>query len=143
MEIVHRVDVVSSPADVWEVLRDPSLMPEWFEKLENFQALEGTGTERGDRYSVDYARDSGPLQLDVEVLRVDAPHGHVHRFEGFQVPFTINSTIEQDDESSIWVAAIEVRLSLVQRALGPVIKNYLDGLAHEMGSGFKSYVENS
>lgn len=141
MEINHTVEVASDPAAVWEVLRDPSLMPDWFEKLQNFNAVKGDGMSRGDLYTVEYARDSGPLELSVEVLKVDPPHGHVHRFEGFQVPFTITSTVAPDDDGSIWNAGIEVKLSLVQRALGPVIKNYLDGLAREMGDGFKSYVE--
>lgn len=141
MEIVHEVPVDSEPDAVWEVLKDPSLMPEWFEKLENFKAIKGDGSKKGDRYSVEYARDSGPLVLTVEVQKVDAPNGHVHRFEGFQVPFTISSRIEEVDGGSLWHAAIEVKLSLVQRALGPVIKNYLDGLAREMGEGFKDYVE--
>lgn len=142
MEIVHEVPVDSDPAAVWKVLQDPSLMPEWFEKLENFTAIKGDGTKKGDRYSVEYARDSGPLVLTVEVLKVDAPHGHVHRFEGFQVPFTIGSEISEDGDTSVWTATIEVKLSLMQKALGPVIKNYLDGLAHDMGDGFKQYVES-
>lgn len=142
MEIVHEVPVDSDPAAVWDVLKDPSLMPEWFEKLENFKAIKGDGTKKGDRYSVEYTRDSGPLELTVEVQNVDAPHGHVHRFEGFQVPFTISSDITEDGETSIWTATIEVKLSLMQKALGPVIKNYLDGLAREMGDGFKQYVES-
>lgn len=141
MEINHEVEVKSDPASVWDVLRDPSLMPDWFEKLQNFDAVKGDGTKKGDRYTVEYARDSGPLELSVEVLEVDAPHGHVHRFEGFQVPFTIKSSIDEDGDGSIWTASIEVKLSLMQKALGPVIKNYLDGLAREMGDGFKSYVE--
>jgi len=144
MEVGHRVDVAADPAAVWDVLGDPSLMPEWFRKLQNFDALKGDGTKKGDRYSVEYARDNdGPLLLTVDVVKVDAPHGHLHRFEGFQVPFTINSAIEEDGDGSIWDATIEVKLSLVQRALGPVIKNYLDGLAREMGEGFKEYVENN
>lgn len=142
MEIVHEVPIDSEPAAVWEVLKDPSLMPEWFGKLENFKAIKGDGTKKGDRYSVEYARDSGPLELTVEVIKVDAPHGHVHHFEGFQVPFTITSSIDEDGDASIWTAAIEVKLSLMQKALGPVIKNYLGGLAHDMGDGFKQYVES-
>lgn len=142
MQIDHKVPVDADPDAVWEVLSDPSLMPDWFEKLENFQAIKGDGTKKGDRYSVDYARDSGPLELRVEVMKVDAPHGHVHRFEGFQVPFTITSSIEEDGDGTTWHASIDVKLSLMQKALGPVIKNYLDGLAHDMGDGFKQYVES-
>ncbi len=142
MQVDHRVDVAADPAAVWDVLGDPSLMPEWFTKLENFEALKGDGTKKGDRYQLEYPRNDGPLVLSVEVLSVDAPHGHVHRFEGFQVPFTITSTIETDGNGSVWDASIEVKLSLVQRALGPVIKNYLDGFAREMGDDFRTYVES-
>lgn len=142
MQIDHMVPVDADPAAVWDVLRDPSLMPDWFEKLENFKAVKGDGTSKGDRYSVEYARDSGPLELRAEVVQVNAPTSHVHRFEGFQVPFTITSSIEDDGDGSIWHASIEVKLSLMQKALGPVIKNYLDGLARDMGDGFKQYVES-
>lgn len=141
MEISHVVEVAAAPESVWEVLREPSLMPDWFEKLQNFNAVKGDGSKKGDLYTVEYARDSGPLELSVEVVKVDAPHGHTHRFEGFQVPFTIKSSIDEDNNGSIWTASIEVKLSLMQKALGPVIKNYLDGLAREMGDGFKTYVE--
>ena len=39
------------------------------------------------------------------------------------------------------MATIEVKLSLIQRTLGPVIKGYLDDLAGDMAEGFKTYVE--
>ena len=142
MEISREVEVGREPEVVWEVLRDPSLMPEWFEKLDNYVAVVGDGMSAGDRYTVDYLRDSGPIELSVEVLAVDAPDSHVHRFEGLPVAFTITSDLEESEDGTRWTATIEVKLSLVQRALGPVIKGYLDDLAGHMAEGFKSYVES-
>lgn len=142
MKIERSVDVARGADDVWAVLRDPALMPDWFEKLDNFVALAGDGMNPGDRYSIEYVRDSGPVGLEVEVIEVEEPDGHVHRFEGLPVAFTIASElIEIDDGSTTWTATIEVKLSLIQRALGPVIKGYLDDLAGDMAEGFKSYVE--
>lgn len=142
MEVSRRVEVDRDQAAVWEVLCDPSLMPEWFGKLDNFKAVAGDGTSAGDRYTVDYVRDSGPIELRAEVLEVDAPDSHSHRFEGLPVAFTIVSELSQRGDATRWTATIEVKLSLVQRALGPVIKGYLDDLAGDMADGFKSYVES-
>lgn len=141
MEVSRTVDIDRGQAAVWEVLRDPALMPEWFEKLHNFTAVSGDGTRPGDRYSIEYKRDEGEVELSVEVLEVDAPSGHTHRFEGLPVAFTIRSELDERGESTTWNATIEVKLSLIQRALGPVIKGYLDDLAGDMADGFKSYVE--
>ncbi len=142
MRIERSVDIARGADDVWAVLRDPALMPHWFEKLDNFVAVAGDGTSAGDRYTIDYVRESGPVGLEVEVLSVDSPDGHVHRFEGLPVAFTIASDlVSVDADATTWTATIEVKLSLVQRALGPVIKGYLDDLAGDMASGFKSYVE--
>ena len=142
MEIDRSVGIYRDQAAVWEVLCDPALMPEWFGKLDNFEAVSGDGTSAGDQYTVDYVRDSGPVELRAEVLSVDAPNGHVHRFEGLPVAFTITSSLDGDDDSTTWTATIEVKLSMLQRALGPVIKGTLDSMAGDMAKGFKAYVES-
>jgi carbon monoxide dehydrogenase subunit G len=141
VKIERSVDVTREQGDVWAVLRDPALMPVWFSSLENFSAVEGDGTRAGDRYTIDYVRESGTKHLAVEVLEVDEPNGHIHLFEGLPVAFSISSRLTGDGSATIWAATIEVRLSLVQRALGPVIKVMLDGLADDMSNSFKQYVE--
>lgn len=141
MQIDRSVEVAKGQDAVWTVLRDPALMPDWFAKLDNFVAVSGDGTNAGDRYTIEYVRDSGPVELSVEVLEVDAPNGHVHRFEGLPVAFTIASDLDDQGHATIWAATIEVKLSFVQKALAPVIKGTLDGLADDMAEGFKSYVE--
>lgn len=142
MELEQSVSIGREQGDVWEVLRAPALMPEWFDKLGNFAAVEGDGTGQGDRYTIDYLRDSGPVGLSVDVLEVDEQVGHVHRFSGLPVAFTIASRLSSaGDRATLWTATIEVRLSLVQRALTPVIKGYLDDLSGHMAEGFKTYVE--
>ena len=119
----------------------PALMPEWFAKLGNFVAVSGDGTGAGDEYTIDYLRDGDDKELRVQVLSVDVGIGHVHRFEGLPVAFTITSELTQEGDGTTWVATIEVKLSLIQRTLGPVIKGYLDDLAGDMAEGFKTYVE--
>jgi uncharacterized protein YndB with AHSA1/START domain len=141
MRIDRSVEIARDPAAVWAVLRDPSLMPEWFARLGNFARREGDGTREGDIYAIDYLRDSGAIELTVTVLEVDAPSGHVHRFEGLPVAFTITSRLDGDEGSTTWVATIEVRLSFVQRALTPVIKGYLDDLSGDLAEGFRNYME--
>ncbi|MFT4050402.1 MAG: SRPBCC family protein [Solirubrobacterales bacterium] len=141
MEVTRSVEVARQQSAVWDVLRDPALMPEWLPELENFTAVSGDGTSAGDRYTIEYKRDSGNVELAVEVLEVDAPDGHSHRFEGLPVAFTIISRLEGDGDDTTWHATISVKLSFVQKALGPVIKGTLDSLADHMADGFKNYVE--
>jgi uncharacterized protein YndB with AHSA1/START domain len=142
LKIDRSVVIGRAQDEVWDVLRDPSLMPQWFAKLGNFVALEGDGTAAGDRYTIDYLREDDDKELRVEVLSVDEGDGHIHRFEGLPVAFTIASVLDaQERELTTWTATIEVRLSLVQRALGPVIRGYLDDLAGDMADGFKNYLE--
>ncbi len=141
MKIERSVDVARERDEVWSVLRDPALMPEWFSKLDNFAATDGDGTNAGDTYSIDYVRDAGPISLAASVLEVDAPVGHVHLFKGLPVAFSISSQLSQSDAGTLWTATLEVRLSLVQKALAPVIKGSLDDLAGDMAEGFKTYVE--
>lgn len=141
MRTERSVEVARELAAVWEVLRDPALMPEWFDRIQNFVATAGDGTDAGDTYTIEYVRDSGPVGLSAEVLAVDAPHGHTHRFEGLAVPFTIISELDDQSGSTIWTATLEVKLSLIQRTLSPVIRGYLDDLADDMAAGFKDYME--
>lgn len=141
MKIERSVDVARERDEVWAVLRDPALMPQWFTKLDNFEATAGDGTNAGDSYTIDYLRDSGPTELQASVLEVDAPDGHVHLFKGLPVAFSISSQLRESDAGTVWMATLEVRLSLVQKALAPVIKGSLDDLAGDMAEGFKNYVE--
>lgn len=142
MRVERSVVIERNQADVWAVLSDPALMPEWFSSLDNFVAVEGDGQSAGDVYEIEYLRDSGNKQLTATVLEVDAPDGHVHRFEGLPVAFEITSRLGSDGDATEWNATIEVKLSLVQRALGPMIKGILDDMAADMANGFKSYLED-
>lgn len=141
MRIDRSVEIARERDAVWAVLRDPALMPDWFEKLGNFVAISGDGTDAGDQYTIDYLREGGNKELSVSVLSVDEGSGHVHRFEGLPVAFTITSELSEVGDGTSWNATIEVKLSLIQRTLGPVIKGYLDDLAGDMADGFKTYVE--
>lgn len=141
MKLERSIEIARERDAVWAVLGDPSLMPEWFPKLANFASTDGDGSAAGDSYTIDYVRESGPIELSVTVLEVDPPNGHVHRFEGLPVAFTISSALSGGDGQTTWTGTVEVKLSLVQRALGPVIKGYLDDLVGDLAGGFKSYVE--
>jgi carbon monoxide dehydrogenase subunit G len=141
VKIERSVEVARPHDEVWAVLREPALMPAWFNSLENFATVLGDGTQAGDKYTIDYMRESGSTRLSVEVLEVDEPDGHVHLFKGLPVAFSITSRLSGDGSTTVWSATIEVKLSLVQRALGPVIKGTLDGLADDMSESFKQYVE--
>jgi hypothetical protein len=59
-----------------------------------------------------------------------------------QLPFILSSKFSPlDEDTTEWSAEIEVKLNLVQKALGPVLKGAMSGIAKDMGGDFKKYVE--
>ncbi|MBI2690323.1 MAG: SRPBCC family protein [Solirubrobacterales bacterium] len=141
--IVHHSIVIDKPFDeVWAVFDDPSLQPKWLGMMKSFKQVKGMGNEKGALQKVVFTRDSGDTELTVTILDQD-PSGHVvARYEGMQLPFVLTSNfVVLDDDSTEWAAEIEVKLSLLQKALTPVLKGAMGDLAKQMGSDFKKYVE--
>lgn len=141
--VVNESIVIDRPFDeVWAVFDDPALQPEWLEMMSSFEQVSGKGNAKGAVQRVVFERSSGETELTVTVL--DHSEGRVKaRYEGMQLPFELTSTfVEIDDDSTEWECEIDVKLSLLTKALGPVIKGSLSDLAAQMGSDFKSYVES-
>lgn len=141
--VVTESIVIERPFDeVWAVFDDPSLQPEWLGMMTSFEQVSGEGNSRGAVQSVVFERSSGETELTVTVL--DYAEGRVKaRYEGMQLPFELTSQfVAIDDDSTEWECEIDVKLSLLTKALGPVIKGSLSDLAAQMGSDFKSYCES-
>lgn len=141
--IVDHSIIIDKPFDaVWAVFDDPSLQPKWLGMMKSFKQVKGTGNEKGAVQKVVFTRDSGDTELTVTILDQDPSGRVVARYEGMQLPFVLTSNfVDLDDDSTEWAAEIEVRLSLLQKALTPVLKGAMGDLAKQMGSDFKKYVE--
>lgn len=141
--VVTESIVIDRPfGEVWAVFDNPSLQPEWLEMMSSFEQVSGDGNSRGAVQRVIFQRSSGETELTVTVL--ESSEGRVKaRYEGMQLPFELTSTFhELEDDTTEWECEIDVKLSLLTKALGPVIKGSLSDLAEQMGSDFKTYVES-
>ena len=81
--------------------------------------------------------------LTATVLERKAPTKLVSKYEGMQLPFYLTSSFRAvDDGSTEWAAEIEVKLNLMQKALGPLLKGTMSDMARNMGDDFKAYCES-
>jgi hypothetical protein len=144
MVVEHSI-IIEQPFDtVWAVFEEPSLQPEWLGMMKSFKQVKGKGNAKGAVQAVVFARDSGDTELTVTILDHDASGKVVARYEGMQLPFVLTSTFSEESSGSTrWSAEIEVKLSLIQKALGPILKGSMSDLAAEMGNDFKAYVEEA
>jgi uncharacterized membrane protein len=142
MVVEHSIDIDKPFDEVWAVFDDPSLQPKWLGMMTSFKQAKGNGNEKGAVQKVTFKRDSGETELTVTILKHDPSGEVVARYEGMQLPFVLTSRFNPvDEDSTEWAAEIEVKLNLIQKPLGPVLKGAMGNLAAEMGSDFKTYVE--
>ncbi|MGH2957980.1 MAG: SRPBCC family protein [Solirubrobacterales bacterium] len=143
MKVEHSIEINKPFDEVWGTFDDPSLQPEWLDIMKSFEQVKGKGNAKGAVQNVVFSRDSGDTELTVTVLDYDPDGVVVARYEGMQLPFILTSTFSAvDDDTTEWAAEIEVKLSLIQKPLGPVLKGAMSDLAEKMGSDFKKYVES-
>lgn len=141
MVVEYSIEIEKPFDEVWAVFDDPSLQPEWLEMMKSFEQVKGDGNAKGAVQKVVFVRDSGDTSLTVTIL--DYAEGLVKaRYEGMQLPFELTSRFDAvDDDTTRWTAHIDVKLSLLTKALGPVLKGPLGDLAEQMGNDFKNYME--
>ena len=143
MVVDHSITIDKPFDEVWSVFNDPELQPEWLDIMTSFEQVKGKGNAKGAVQKVVFARDSGDTELTVTILDHDASGQVVARYDGMQLPFILSSKFSPiDEDTTEWSAEIEVKLSLIQKALGPVLKGAMGGIASDMGSDFKKYVES-
>jgi uncharacterized membrane protein len=142
MKVDHSIEINKPFDEVWGVFDDPSHQPKWLDMMKSFKQVKGKGNEKGAVQSVVFARDSGETELTVTILDYKKTGTVVAKYEGMQLPFILTSNFHAiDDDTTEWAAEIEVKLSLIQKALGPVLKGSMNDLAAQMGDDFKKYVE--
>lgn len=143
MKANRTVEIGRGRKPVWDVLRDPSLLPIWFEGIEDFRAIEGDGSAVGDVYRINYTRFRKPVGLKVAVIETVERELLVQRFSGLPASFTIACALNGSARRTTLDALVEVKLSLVQRALTPIVSGYVDQLAVGLADGFKTYLEDA
>lgn len=127
---------------VWEIMNDPSRLPDWFEDVADFKALEGDGRSVGDKYRLKYTKYHKPLGLQIKVLEVEPQTLFVQRFTGLLAPFTLACSLSGSGRKSTIDAVVDVKLSLLQKPLMPVVHHYVDQLTGNLTESFKAYVES-
>lgn len=142
MEVEH-VTVIEKPIEaVWEAFDDPDLLVEWQTRLIDYEQIEGAADEIGSVSKQTIKRSSGDIELTVTLLDRRDGEFSQSRYEGMQLPFTISNTFTAvDDDTTEWHVVVDVRLNLMQKALGPVLKGPLTDLAEKNGEDFKKFVE--
>jgi uncharacterized membrane protein len=132
----HRV-VIDRPIEtVWAVFDDPEAMVEWQGNLLSHEKF-------SDSISRQKVRNAGITQeLTVTLLESEPPVMTKSLYEGAQVPFEVTSTFTPVGEGSTeWHALMDLKLSLLTKALGPVLKPVMLELIKRNGRDFKAYVE--
>lgn len=130
--------VIDRPLDeVWAVFDDAEAMVEWQGNLVSFEEVSET-------VSLQTVRNAGINQeLTVTLLEHEAPKFAKSRYEGAQVPFEVTNTFTAvDDGSTEWCAVMDLKLNLLTKALGPVLKPVMQELIKRNGRDFKTYVES-
>jgi uncharacterized membrane protein len=132
----HRVVIDRPLEEVWAVFDDPDAMVEWQGNLVSYE-------EVSDGVSLQTVRNAGMNQeLTVTLLEHEPPMLAKSRYEGAQVPFEVTNTFTAvDDDSTEWVAVMDLKLNLLTKALGPVLKPVMTELIKRNGRDFKQYAE--
>lgn len=115
---------------------DPDAMVEWQSNLISHERF----SESISRQKV---RNAGITQeLTVTLLEEEPPTMTKSRYEGAQVPLEVTNTFTAvSDDSTEWLAVMDLKLSLLTKALGPVLKPVMLELIKRNGRDFKEYVE--
>lgn len=143
MEVEH-VTVIEKPIDeVWAAFDDPGQLVKWQDRLLSYEPVEGAPDEIGSVSRQTIRRSGDEVELTVTLLDRRDGEFSQSRYEGMQLPFTISNTFTAvDDDTTEWHVVVEVRLNLMQKALGPVLKGPLTELADQNGEDFKKYAES-
>lgn len=141
---VEHVEVIDRSVDVvWAAFEDTDAMVEWQGNLLKYEQVEGS-PDRPGAVSHQTVKNAGVKSvLTVTLLERNPPKMSRSRYEGAQAPFEVTNTFTaQKDGSTGWLAVMDVKLNLLTKALGPVLKPIAQELVKRNGRDFKRYVED-
>ena len=143
MKLEHR-EVIDAPVGaVWKAFEDPEVIAQWQSNLLEFEQLEGSFTKVGGVARMKAKQVGMTNEMTVTVLERDARKRMVkYHYDGAQAPFEIRNTFKAlGDGSTEWTAALDVKLSLLTKALGPVLKPLANEFIKGNGKSFRAWCE--
>lgn len=142
--VVEASVVIDRPLDdVWAVFDDPDQQVSWNSDLLEYEPVSGKPGSTGSVSRLTFKRGDGETVLTETIQERKAPQKVVAVYEGMQLPFYLTSNFRAvDDNTTEWSASIEVKLNLMQKALGPLLKGTMTDMAQKMGDDFKAYCES-
>lgn len=141
MKVSHVEVIERGVTEVWKAFEDPEAILEWQTNVESFEQLEGSFNKVGGVAQM-RIRQTG-LTSDVTVTVLKRKRFHVtYGYEGAQAPFEIaNSFKSLGRGRTEWTAVLELKLNILTRALGPVLKPVAGELVKNNGRNFREYME--
>lgn len=143
MKVSHTEFIERPINEVWAEFENTATLIEWQDNLLEFKQVSGKYTAVGGVAHVKVRQVGMTNDLVLTVLSRDArKHRVAYRYEGAQAPFEITNSFRSVDGGTEWTAEMDVKLNLLTRALGPVLKPIADGLVKGNGKNFKAHMES-
>lgn len=143
MRVAHTEFIERPIAEVWAEFENTSTFADWQDNLLEFEQVSGKYTAVGGVSHVKVRQVGMTNDLVLTVLSRDArKHRVSYRYEGAQAPFEIANSFRSVDGGTEWTAEMDVKLNLLTKALGPVLKPIANELVKGNGRNFKAHCES-
>lgn len=143
MKVSH-VEVIDRPVDeVFAAFEDPDAILEWQDNVLEFEQLKSAFNRKGGVARMLVKQTGMTNDVTVTVLERDAKKHRVkYGYEGAQAPFEIENTFKAlGPDATEWTAVMDVKLNILTKALGPVLKPLAAQTVKSNGTNFKAYME--
>lgn len=143
MKVSHTEFIDRPIAEVWAEFENTETFADWQDNLLEFEQVSGKYTAVGGVAHVKVKQVGMTNDLVLTVLSRDARrHRVAYRYEGAQAPFEIANSFRSVDGGTEWTAEMDVKLNLLTKALGPVLKPIASELVKSNGKNFRAHMES-
>ncbi|MFT4050401.1 MAG: SRPBCC family protein [Solirubrobacterales bacterium] len=141
MKVQHTEVLKGSADEIFSAFEDPEVIAAWQDNLLEFEQVKGSFQKKGGVAQMKVRQVGMTNDLTVTVLDRDAKKFRVkYGYEGAQAPFEIaNTFIDLGDGTTEWTAVMDVKLNLLTKALGPVLKPLANELVKGNGKSFGAW----
>lgn len=145
MKVSHTEVIEGKPADIFKAFEDPDVILAWQGSILEFEQLRGKFNRKGGVAHMKAQQVGFTSDLTVTTLERDGRKRMVrYGYEGAQAPFEIlNTFTNAGDGTTEWTAELDVKLNLLTRALGPVLKPLASELVKGNGKSFRIWCEDN
>lgn len=143
MKVSHTEVIEGRPADIFRAFEDPEVILAWQDSILEFEQLKGKFNTKGGVAYMKAQQVGFTSDLTVTTIARDGRKRMVqYRYEGAQAPFEILNTFTNvGDGTTEWTAELDVKLNLLTKALGPVLKPLAGELVKSNGKNFRTWCE--